>query len=195
MKSKIYWTGVLITRLKEEQTRFRLVNGEWMSSTVTSLYNKITVIIKAFNFPINWAEGTRKYNNQKGILTKDEYTHAPSDSDDESDEAIAYRRRLLEASTPNKSKISAEKASSTEAQPRKRLTKALAPKKKRLIGFSDEGSSCKDQPTLSKADQTITSSLKPVEEISPGTQAEPEKSVIKESTTLSGVRQEGEGSS
>lgn len=64
-----------------------------MANTVTSLYNKIIVLIEGIVSNLDWFEGVRKYTMKKGLLTSDESLNGLPDSDDESEEAQEDRRQ------------------------------------------------------------------------------------------------------
>lgn len=92
---KVDWTEVLLTRIQKEKGRLVFVNGEWTANTVTSLFNKVTVLlVSLLPTAINWTNGVRSYTKQKGLLTRDEHISGPPDSNDESDNAKELRRRL-----------------------------------------------------------------------------------------------------
>lgn len=62
----------------------------WTINTISSLYDKVTVILEDFLErlkPIDWETGTRRYTKQKGLLTVNEPLSGDPNLDDESDEA------------------------------------------------------------------------------------------------------------
>lgn len=105
-------------------------NGEWSANTVTSLYNKVTVLIESVIFSTNWVDGVRSYTKQKGLRTKNEHINGSPDFDDESEDAKEFRQRLgaVEAQSSVPASSSAE-----VSKPRKLKVKAKAPKRRCLV--------------------------------------------------------------
>lgn len=73
-----------MTRLQEEKGRFSFFKntGEWTANTMTSLYNKITVLLEEFINNLDRVDSVKKYTKQKNLLMNDEHISGLPDSND-----------------------------------------------------------------------------------------------------------------
>lgn len=131
-----------MTRLQEEKGRFSFVKSisEWTANTVTSLYNKVTALLEGMISNLDWGTGVRKYTRQKGLLVNNEHISGLPDSNDDSDDAKEFRRRLAESLGQD------QQSTQTEIQSERTAVESASP---------SEGSSQRRRRTKTKGIQQV----------------------------------------